>query len=171
MRKILKTLFATIVILGLVILGLIYTPFGNQALTSLLSVGNIPVTDFKTLELTSSPNQYLICPQDYCTAPTNKVSPIFPIEASRLKARWDQFIASQPHISGIKPSDDGLQVDLVQRTDLILYPDIITARFIPLDDATSTLAIYSRSIYGKSDFGENKSRIEAWIAALNAVPQ
>jgi len=81
------------------------------------------------------------------------------------------MIAAQPRISHLKSSKDGQQIDFVQRTELIRYPDIITVRFVPIDAATSTLAIYSRSVYGKSDFGVNKTRIDAWFSELSLVPQ
>jgi len=32
----------------------------------------------------------------------------------------------------------------------------------------SGLILWSRSIYGRSDFGVNKARLEAWLAALDA---
>ncbi len=35
---------------------------------------------------------------------------------------------------------------------------------------TGTLAIYSRSVYGRSDFGANKRRITDWLARLSAQP-
>jgi uncharacterized protein (DUF1499 family) len=59
-----------------------------------------------------------------------------------------------------------MQYDYIQRTELMRYPDSITVRFIPLADGQSTLAIYSRSHYGRSDFGVNQARIRAWLAAL-----
>jgi uncharacterized protein (DUF1499 family) len=33
-------------------------------------------------------------------------------------------------------------------------------------ESQSTLAIYSRSIYGKSDLGVNRERIETWLKIL-----
>lgn len=170
-KKFFKTLFILILVLGLGALALIYTPYGNQALTSLLSVDEIPPTAFKTLTLASSPNHYLVCPKGYCSSPINKEAPKFAIPVTELISRWGQMVTAQPRISHIKFSNNGRQVDLVQRTDLVRYPDIITARFIPIDDATSSIAIYSRSIYGKSDFGTNKSRIEAWITILTSPTQ
>ena len=46
------------------------------------------------------------------------------------------------------------------------YPDSITVRFLPLEEGRSTLAIYSRSHYGRSDFGVNKERVDGWLASL-----
>jgi uncharacterized protein (DUF1499 family) len=46
------------------------------------------------------------------------------------------------------------------------FPDSITVRFIPLTPDSATLAIYSRSHYGRNDFGVNEARIRAWLTAL-----
>jgi uncharacterized protein (DUF1499 family) len=37
---------------------------------------------------------------------------------------------------------------------------------VPLDAERATLAVYSRSRYGRRDFGVNAKRVEAWLAAL-----
>ncbi len=60
----------------------------------------------------------------------------------------------------------GQQFDYVQRSARFRFPDIITVRFISVSSSQSTLAIYSRSIYGKSDFGVNRERIDAWLKTL-----
>jgi len=59
-----------------------------------------------------------------------------------------------------------MQYDYIQRTALMRYPDSITVRFIALGSNRSTLGIYSRSHYGKSDLGVNEARIRAWLLAL-----
>ena len=65
------------------------------------------------------------------------------------------------------PIDTSLmQYDYIQRTALMRYPDSITVRFIALGNNRSTLAIYSRLHYGKSDFGVNEIQIRAWLSAL-----
>ncbi|MCB1632914.1 MAG: DUF1499 domain-containing protein [Pseudomonadales bacterium] len=37
---------------------------------------------------------------------------------------------------------------------------------MPLGEARSTLIIYSRSVYGYSDLGVNKARVNRWLAEL-----
>ncbi len=53
----------------------------------------------------------------------------------------------------------------LQRSRLMSYPDTIDVRFIALDNDTATLAIYSRSQLGRSDFGVNLARIRRWVDA------
>ena len=67
-------------------------------------------------------------------------------------------------------SRDGLQYDFLQHSRIMRFHDSITVRFIPLRDTNSTLAIYSRSHYGYSDWNVNRKRVEAWLAALQRIP-
>ncbi len=76
------------------------------------------------------------------------------------------MIAQQPRIKNISESEDGLQIDYVQRTAFMRFPDCITVRFIYIDAKRTTLTIYSRSVYGYSDFGVNKARVQSWLAKL-----
>jgi uncharacterized protein (DUF1499 family) len=46
------------------------------------------------------------------------------------------------------------------------FPDTIVVRFLDLPDGRSTLAIYSRSRFGESDFGVNHARLERWLGKL-----
>jgi uncharacterized protein (DUF1499 family) len=62
--------------------------------------------------------------------------------------------------------EEGQQFDYLQRSARFRFPDIVTVRFIAVSPAQSTLAIYSRSLYGKSDFGVNRERIDAWLKML-----
>jgi len=39
-------------------------------------------------------------------------------------------------------------------------------RVLPAGEGKSTLAIYSRAVYGRRDFGVNQARIEDWLSRL-----
>ena len=144
---------------------LLLTPLGESPLIALLPVGEVEAVDFATLKLTNKPNHYLLCPPNFCGDKAHGTSPTFDLSVIELRVRWDAVIAAQPRLV-ILAEDDG-QIDYVQRTAMVRFPDIITVRFISLSPSRSTLAIYSRSVYGTSDFGVNRARIEAWLAALN----
>ena len=73
-------------------------------------------------------------------------------------------MSAQPRVEVLAENDQ--QIDYVQRSARFRFPDIITVRFISVAPSQSTLAIYSRSVYGKSDFGVNRERIESWLSAL-----
>ena len=128
--------------------------------------------EFSTLVLKESPNQYLVCPENLCNGQQHRVSAIYPTTAEDLAANWYDVVNTKPRMEQ-KSIDNGNvnQVDYVQRTELMQYPDWITVRFIDLGDRKSTLAIYSRSVYGESDLGVNQERIDAWLNELDVLFQ
>jgi uncharacterized protein (DUF1499 family) len=124
--------------------------------------------DFHTLQRHERPNQYLVCPPATCTATPDAVSPVYDVPVTVLRTTWLGMILQQPRVERLAVSADELQYDFVQRTRLLHFPDTITVRFIPLSSTRSTLAIYSRSHYGYSDFGVNRHRITSWLASVQA---
>ncbi len=122
--------------------------------------------DFATLARRTTPNDYLVCPPGLCAAKADRESPVFETPVAALEARWRTMLARQPRVEAAEAYPDDRQYDFIQRTALMRYPDTVTARFLELEDGRSTLAVYSRSHYGRSDFGANRKRVEAWLAAL-----
>ena len=123
--------------------------------------------DFQTLVLTSwKRNQYLVSPNNYCSARAHLASPTYDLSVEELRERWMTMIASQPRIETRKADEEAMQYEFIQRTKFMRFPDIITVRFIPLEQQRSTLAVYSRSRYGRRDFGVNEDRVRAWLGAL-----
>ncbi|MEZ5833881.1 MAG: DUF1499 domain-containing protein [Dongiaceae bacterium] len=140
----------------------------GTTLESIFSIGDVPVIDFQTLQRGPNPNQYLLCPAKLCSAEADGTAPVFDLPIDQLQSAWSQMIADQPHVQLLRRDITNMQIDYVQRSRLLHFPDLITVRFVPVDDTHSTLAIYSRSIYGKGDFGVNRERIGTWIAKLKA---
>ena len=60
------------------------------------------------------------------------------------------------------------QAQWVARSALMNYPDIIVAEVVPGPEGAG-LFLYSRSLFGWSDMGVNRKRVEAWLAALDAA--
>lgn len=140
---------------------------GRERLLTLI-LGSIEPSsiDFHTLQRHARPNQHLVCPSTVCTATPDAVSPVYNVPVTVLRNAWLGMILQQPRVERLAVSADELQYDFMQRSRLLRFPDTITVRFIPLSPAMSTLAIYSRSHYGYSDFGVNRQRIESWLASL-----
>ena len=132
----------------------------------LLPVTGVTHLDFGTFSLNSNPNQFLVCSPNLCTETPHMTSPVYSFPAETLAADWDDMINRQSNIELLFEDQPLNQRDYVQRTPLMRFPDIITVRFYRLPNGMSTLAIYSRAIYGKSDFGVNKARIESWLREI-----
>ena len=130
----------------------LFTTLGKRPLTALFPVGNDKRIDFAQLRLSDNSNQYLMCPPDTCSVKPQANSPVFEISVDRLTARWRDVLAAQPHVEPMAEDKGAQQFDYVQRTARFRFPDIVTVRFISVSSTQSTLAIYSRSVYGKKRF-------------------
>jgi uncharacterized protein DUF1499 len=165
MRRFLRSLFIIVIGIAIAIAALIWE---GTTLESMLPVGDVPDIDFATLERGPDPNQYLLCPKGMCTAEADGEAPVFDVPVEQLQVAWDGMLAEQPRLQVLRREVTNVQIDYVQRTRLLHFPDLVTVRFVPIDDTHSTLAIYSRSVYGKGDMGVNRKRVEEWLARVQA---
>ncbi len=154
-----------LIVVGVAVV-LLFTPIGERPLTALFTVGDVESTEFAVVKLTNNPNQFLMCPPRFCDANPHAESPVFGVSVEQLRERWRDVVAVRPRIELLAEDEEGQQFDYVQRSARFRFPDIITVRFISISSSQSTLAIYSRAIYGKSDFGVNRKRIDAWLKTL-----
>jgi uncharacterized protein (DUF1499 family) len=128
------------------------------------------VADFTHLDLGARTNVFLLCPKEpvLCSAKPDEVSPVFPIGAARLRDRWLEMVASEPRVRLVELDPAHLRLVLIQRSAIFNFPDIITVMFVPIGDERSTLAVLSRSRYGRSDLGVNAARVRQWLEKLVA---
>ncbi len=166
MKTILRYLLIGVLFVVVVAAGLLFTSLGERPLTALFAVGDVETVDFAELKLTDKPNKFLRCPPGFCNTKPHADSPVFDVSVEQLRERWREVVAVQPRVELVAEDEEGQQFDYVQRSLRFRFPDIITVRFISVSSSQSTLAIYSRSIYGKSDFGVNRERIDAWLKTL-----
>lgn len=123
--------------------------------------------DFSGLVLSWRPNQYLVAPPEFTPrARPHRESPIFSCDAKTLIQRIRSHALAQPRTGLIEESGDGLALELVQRSAVFRFPDLISVRAIEVPGQGSRVAIYSRARYGIRDFGVNRARVESWLAAL-----
>lgn len=128
-----------------------------------------PMPAFATLKLADTPNQYLILPAGFAADATpHAVSPIFDIPVQRLERLALEVIRAQPRTVQVAADPAERTYAFVQRTALLRFPDTVTIRFIALGANAATLAMYSRSKIGHSDFGTNRKRVEEWVSRIRA---
>ncbi len=132
----------------------------------LFSLKAIEPVDLTTLTRPSSPNSTFVAPPDFSRARRDAEAPLFACNWTRLAEAWDRAVTTFPRTAEHNRSSDGRQRTYVQRTALMGYPDVITIEFVALEDNQSSVAIYSRSQYGYSDFGANRRRVNAWLRSL-----
>ncbi|MBB35667.1 MAG: hypothetical protein CME88_05575 [Hirschia sp.] len=121
--------------------------------------------DFENFTRPSRPNHALIAPEGLCQqADPDRISPVFNLPLEDVKAAFLRMLANEPRI---QIQDETAQaLELVQRSRVFRFPDKISVRFIPINDGQTTLAIYSRAVYGYGDMGVNSKRVDHFMDCL-----
>lgn len=127
--------------------------------------------DFAHLTLGARTNLYLLCPGELevCNLSADGVSPIFSLDVAALHDLWLQMVASEPRVRLVSEESQHRHLIFIVRSAAFRFPDIVTVEFFPVGPDRSTLAILSRSRYGRSDFGVNARRVQSWIEKLKAA--
>lgn len=122
---------------------------------------------FDRLERRGSGNDALACPPGRCAAAADFPSPVLNVTADELLARVRKLALAEPRTIELKtaPLDD-VRADFQQASATLRFPDIVSVEVFALGSQQSTLAIWSRSVVGRKDFGVNRTRVERWLKAL-----
>jgi len=124
-------------------------------------------TDFKTLRLSSKPNQHLVLPDGFdASATPHARSPAFAVDGPTLAAAVTRIALAEPRTELLAADEQTGHYEFVQRSAIFRFPDFISVEIVPAGEGHSTLAAYSRAKVGYSDFGVNRKRVERWLAAL-----
>ncbi len=119
--------------------------------------------DMSHLVRPSSPNTALAAPQGFRPEP-DIATPRYALPPERLFAAVSAVALAQPRTFAHASFPGALQAHFVARSALLNFPDLITVQVTP----QSELIIWSRSVYGHSDFGVNRRRVADWLKALDA---
>ena len=138
--------------------------YGLGKLTgSRLDIGPV---DWATLTRHTTPNDALICPAGRCPhAKSNSEPKVYAMTPGDLLARLKAIALAEPDTRELPGAPDNA-ARFLQQTKLMRFPDTIDVAVLSIG-ANSTLAIYSRSLLGRKDFGVNRARITRWLAALD----
>lgn len=135
---------------------------------SRLDIGPV---DWPTLTRHPTPNDALICPAAHCPNATPDAEPkVYPLPPADLLARLKGVALADTDVHELpcEPNCD-TTARFVQYTRLMRFPDTIDAMVIPVGAGQSTLALYSRSLVGRKDFGVNRARLQRWLEKLDVA--
>jgi uncharacterized protein (DUF1499 family) len=124
-----------------------------------------PAMDTAQIVRPASPNTALAAPEGFNPSP-DTVTPSYPLQADRLFVAIQSVATGQPSTYPAASYPDRLQAHYVARSAVFNFPDLIMVQVTPVSPNSSTLIIYSRSVYGQSDLGANRRRVDNWLAAL-----
>ena len=143
------------------LLGLILPACGAEGAAGL----PVPVPmDMTRIERPSTPNTFLAGPAGMRPTP-DVVTEAQPMPPAALYEKVRALFASQPRTYVAAEFPERLQVHYVVRSALLNFPDLVTVQVNPDGPDRGTLVIWSRSVYGRSDFGVNRDRTKAWLEA------
>lgn len=141
------------------ILGLIFPACGYEGIEGLPAA---TVMDMARIERPATPNTYLAAPLGASITP-DRVT-VFTGPPDRLYAAVKRVALAQERVFLHAAFDDRRQAQFVARSAAANYPDLIAAEVT----REGGLILWSRSVYGRRDFGINEARVTAWIAAIEA---
>jgi uncharacterized protein (DUF1499 family) len=136
------------------------------------STGDLGPVDFVLLTRRARSNDALVCPERVCQhAAPDIVAPVFPVPPTELMTKLRIVVDSEPR-SGLLDrfaNEPQTSERFVQYSAVFYLPDVVDATVISAGSNSSTLAIYSRSVFGTGDLGVNRARLERWLAALKRI--
>lgn len=116
----------------------------------------------------ATPNTALAAPSGFDPAP-DLVTPPYPVPPRRLYAAVRRVAQAQPRTHLHAAYDDRMQAHYVARSRLLNFPDLVAVQVYDGEGGGGRLVLWSRSVYGHSDFGVNRARLRAWLGALDAA--
>lgn len=122
--------------------------------------------DIAALRPPLPPPSFLACPPGYCAAQPAITTPIFAVSWQQLQDDWTTMVAAEPRVVRVETRSHGRRLVYIQHSPAFRFPDIITVEFVALGPDRSGIALYSRSRYGRNDFGKNRERVERWLGLL-----
>lgn len=143
-----------------VLVGLLLPACGQQGAAGIAVPAQM---DMAAITRPASPNTALAAPQGFSPAP-DIVTRSYSVPPERLFAAMQKVAAAQERVFAHASFPAALQAHYVARSWLMNFPDLVTVQVTE----QGGLILWSRSIYGESDLGVNKARLERWLAALDA---
>ena len=122
---------------------------------------------FNGLKKGPKPNQALICPPGLCdTASLDFESPLYALKPTELHNELISALVKEAELERVDDASYPTMFRFVQRSKYLRFPDTINIIILPIGDDQSTIALYSRSQIGKSDFGVNLQRANRWLSRM-----
>jgi uncharacterized protein (DUF1499 family) len=113
----------------------------------------------------ASPNTALAAPAGPDPAP-DIVTPVYSLPPDHLYEAVLAVAANQKRTFLAAAYPSARQAHFVARSAWLNFPDLVTAQIDDAGSQSSTLVLYSRSVYGYSDLGVNRQRLAVWLAEL-----
>lgn len=121
--------------------------------------------DFARFKKINRPNQFLALPASFTAVErADATVGTFNANLDHVRDAWLEILRGTARVSDIRQSEG--QIEAIQRTALVGFPDWITAMPVDLGNGHASICVFSRSKFGIRDFGVNEKRGLEWLALL-----
>ena len=124
--------------------------------------------EFRSLVLPRSPNTCLAAPAGAHPA-AHLVTPPLPAGVAAAWPVLRRLGQRFPNTYRLAEWPERRQAQWVERSPRLGFPDVIAAELEEGPGGAAGLFLYSRSLFGWSDLGANRRRVQAWMEALDAA--
>jgi uncharacterized protein (DUF1499 family) len=124
--------------------------------------------EFRSLVLPRSPNTCLAAPAGAHPS-AHLATPPLPVPIAVAWPVLRRFGDRFPRTFRFAEWPERRQAQWVARSAVLNFPDVIAAELADEPSGGAGLFLSSRSLFGRSDFGVNRRRVQAWIEALDAA--
>lgn len=143
------------------LMGLVFPACAQAGILGLPPPQTVP---FSAFVRPATPNAAIAAPAGILPIAPDIALADFPAPPERLRAALERVAAAQPRT--FAHGTTGQQMHWVARSAIFNFPDLVTAEILPRPGGGAALVLYSRSVYGHSDLGANRRRLETWLGAL-----
>jgi hypothetical protein len=125
-----------------------------------------PVPSFGDFRPPSDRPHALACPQNYCIARPDVLTPLLPVPADRMRFILKAALDAQPQMTLLSSENEGLRLTYRQGPGVFDTGALITAEIVDADDGVSGVVLYSEATATGSDAGDQRKRVRAFLAAI-----
>ncbi len=139
------------------LLSLIWPECGTSGVGGLATPAPMDLT---RIERPATPNTALAAPAGF--QPTPDVVTRIAGDPAKSYAALRKIAAATPRSFLHAAYDDRMQAHFIIRSAAANFPDLVMIAVTP----DGGMVIWSRSVYGRKDFGVNRARIDDWLSTL-----
>jgi len=110
---------------------------------------------------------FLACPQNYCFAQPDELTPLWKVPAEKLRDIVRRTLDAEPRTELLATANEGLRLTYRQSPALFGSPDTITVEIVDADEGVSAVVLYSQSDTPSSDRATEAVRVRRWLEAID----
>lgn len=113
-----------------------------------------------------TPAHALICPQNYCLGPPDRLTPLMTMTADRLRNVVRDALDREPDTILLARTDEGLRLVYRQSNGWGVTSSTITVGIVDADETTSSVALYGQFDGTGGSHERELRRLERWYADI-----